>query len=279
VRRGWHDRHWKGWKDRDDFPFHGNWWRGNHWHGHRHWDHWGYWAGFYGRPWYWWDWATAPLLTNWFTFGWGTPYYWDYGPGEYINCYNDVIYVNGQWFEPAPVYYDRTLVLAQSAPDITAEEAVQIEWMPLGVFAVARDGVVDNNLLVQLAVTKDGVIGGTVMNQTTGASFDIEGTVDKQSQRAVWTYVDETNARIMMETSVYNLTQPESSAMVHYGPDNMQVVELVRLEEPEAEGGAAVQQDVARPAAPAPAPAATPAPAAAPPEPLPVPPQPTESVK
>jgi hypothetical protein len=215
------------------------------------------------------------VLTNWLTFSWGTPYYWDYGPGEYINCYNDVIYVNGQWFEPAPLYYDRTLVLAQSAPEIAPEEAKQIEWMPLGVFAVARDGVVDNNLLVQLAVTKDGVIGGTAMNQTTGASFDIEGTVDKQSQRAVWTYVDETNARIMMETSIYNLTQPESTAMVHYGPDNMQVMELVRLEEPEADG-AAVEQNVARPAAPAPAPAPA---AAAPPEPLPVPPQPTESTK
>lgn len=63
-------------------------------------------------------------------------------------------------------------------------------------------------------------------------TFAIEGTVDKQSQRAVWTYVDETNARIVIETSVYNLTQPESTGLIHYGPDNIQVIELVRLEEP-----------------------------------------------
>jgi hypothetical protein len=215
------------------------------------------------------------VLTNWLSFGWGTPYYWDYGPGEYINCYNDVIYVNGRWFEPAPIYYERTLVLAQSAPEIAPEQAIQIEWLPLGVFVVARDGVVDNNLLVQLAVTEDGVIGGTATNQTTGVSFDIEGTVDKQSQRAVWTYIDEKNSPIVMETSIYNLTQPESTAMVHYGPDDIQVVQLVRLEEPEADGGAAVQQDVARPAAPV-APAA---PAETLPAPPIVPPQPAEVTK
>ena len=112
---------------------------------------------------------SAPLLSSWYAFDWATPYYWDYGPGEYINCYNDVVYVNGQWFEPAPVYYQRTIVLAESAPISLPEQAVQIEWLPLGVFAISRDGVVDNNLLVQLAVTKDGVIGGTVLNQATGS--------------------------------------------------------------------------------------------------------------
>jgi hypothetical protein len=252
------------------------------------------------------------VLGTWFTFDWGTPYYWDYGPGEYINCYNNVVYVNGRWFEPAPVYYQRTVVLAQSAPDLTPEQAVQIEWLPMGVFAVSREGVVDNNLLVQLAVTKDGVIGGTVHNQATGESFDIEGTVDKQSQRAVWTYVDENNNRIAMETSIYNLTQPESTALVHNGPEDMQVVELVRLDAPaedpaanaEAAGAAAPEaangvlpppagepaaNAVARPVVPpaardqsAPALDAAPAPAADPikaPEPAPVlPPKPTNPV-
>jgi hypothetical protein len=33
------------------------------------------------------------------------------------------------------------------------------------------------------------------------------------------------------------LTQPESTGLVHYGPDDIQVVELVRLEQPE--GGTA----------------------------------------
>jgi len=104
----------------------------------------------------------------------------------------------------------------------------------LGVFAVARDGVPDSNMLVQLAVTKEGVIGGTATNKATGASFPVEGTVDKQTQRAVWKYTDEKKQPIMMETSVYNLTQSESTGLVHYGPDNIQVVEFARLEAPVA---------------------------------------------
>ena len=92
---------------------------------------------------------------------------------------------------------------------------------------------------MQLAVTKDGVIGGTVLNQATGMTFDISGTVDKQTQRAAWTYVDENGKQIAMETSIFNLTEPESTALLHNGPEEMKVVQLVRLEEPKAEAPAA----------------------------------------
>lgn len=221
--------------DHDDLPFHGGWWENHHW---RHWDHWDHFAVRHYRPWYWWNWCSAPRLTTWITFGWGTPYYWDYGPGEYIYCVDNVVYVNGRWFQPAPVYYEQTALLAQRAPDWTPEQAAQVEWLPLGVFAVTRDGVPEGNLLVQLAVTKEGVIGGTVFNQATGKTFAAEGTVDKQSQRAVWSYVDDKNVRIVMETSVYNLTQPESTGLIHYGPNDIQVIELVRLEQPTADAAA-----------------------------------------
>jgi len=142
--------------------------------------------------------------------------------------------VNGTWFEPAPVYYRRTLFLAQQAPVWTPVQAAQIDWLPLGVFVVSRDGVPDNNVLVQLAVTKDGVIGGTIFNQLTGATFPIQGTVDKQTQRAAWTYNDDLGAQIVMESSVFNLTQPAATGLIHYSPDNIQVIELVRLEDPNA---------------------------------------------
>ncbi len=228
--------HWKGHQGRHDVPFRGGWWDKHHRHG-RHWHHWDRFAHRHHSPFYWWSWCPAPRLTAWISYGWPTPYYWDYGPGEYIYCYDGVIYVNGVWFQPAPLYHEQTLVLAQYAPDWTAEQAAQADWLPLGVFAVARDGVADANVLLQLAVTQDGVIAGTVFNQLTGATFAIEGAVDKQTQRAVWTYVDATNARIVMETSIFNLTQPEATGLVHYGPDNIQVIQLVRLEEP-AEGAA-----------------------------------------
>ncbi len=224
--------HWKNHSDHKNVPFSNDWWRHHDHHDghHRDWDHFAKWQ----RPYYWWDWCSAPRLTNWCSFGWPSCYYWDYGPGEYLYCHDGVVYVNGVWFEPAPLFYERTLVLVQNVPVMTPVQAAQVEWLPLGVFAVARDGVADNNVLVQLAVTRDGIIGGTIFNRLTGATYDIQGTVDKQTQRAVWTYVDDTGARIIMETSIFNLTQPQATGLIHYGPDNIQVIELVRLESPNA---------------------------------------------
>ncbi len=223
--------HWKSHGDRETLPFRDGWWKNHREHGGR-WDHWDGFADHHHHPFFWWSWCPAPRLTTWITFGWAEPCYWDYGPGEYINCYDGVIYVNGVWFEPAPAYYRRTLLIAQRVPVWTPQQAAQIEWLPLGVFVVARDGVADNNVLIQLAVTRDGVIGGTIFNQLTGATFPIEGMVDRQTQRAAWTYVDDTGARIVMESSIYNLTQPEATGLIHFSPDNIQLIELVRLEQP-----------------------------------------------
>jgi len=165
-------------------------------------------------------------------FGWPTPYYWDYGPGEYIYCDNGAIYVNGRWYEPSPVYYDQTVRLIDQAPDLTAETAAKMEWMPLGVFVATPDGAADPEITLQLAVTKDGVMGGTAFDQKNDAAFNIQGMVDKRTQRAVWSYTDDRDKRTIMETSIYNLSQPAATGMVHYSPNDMRVVELVRLQEP-----------------------------------------------
>lgn len=228
IRESWRDR------DRDDLPFHGRWWDDdNRWHG-AHWNWWGHHAHRHNRPFYWWAWATAPRLTSWVTFGWNRPYYWDYGPGEYIYYDDGIVYVNGRWYAPGPVFYDRTVRIVEQAPNLTPDEAAELEWLPLGVFAIARDGARQSDVTVQLAVTKDGIIGGTAYDQRTGTAYPIEGSVEKQTQRAVWSYTNDRNRRIVMETSIYNLTQPESTGLVHYGPNDMQVMEIVRLEQPDA---------------------------------------------
>ena len=101
-----------------DVPFRNDWWnRHDQW---RHDNHWRRNYAFFNvgfGPYYWWGWATGPRISAWFDYGWGlpywgSPYYWGYGPGSYIYCYNDVIYVNGRWFEPAPLYYRQTVNLA-----------------------------------------------------------------------------------------------------------------------------------------------------------------------
>jgi len=186
-------------------------------------------------------------LGSWFVFDWSRPYYWDYGPGEYIYSDDGAVYVNGRWYEPAPVYYDQTVRLIDEAPELTADSAAKLEWLPLGVFAATPDGVDEPMVTVQLAVTKDGVIGGTAFDQRSGDAFNIRGMVDKRSQRAVWSYTNDQNKRIIMETSIYNLTQPEATGMVHYSPTDMRVVELVRLEQPSANSTASSTSDLPNP--------------------------------
>jgi len=144
---------WSGRRDRD-FPFAGDWWHGRH-----RGDNWSFWGDRYrDRPWYWWSWATGARLGSWFVFDWARPYYWDYGPGEYIYCDDGAVYVNGRWYEPEPVYYEQTARLVDEGPELTADSAEKLDWMPLGVFAVTPDGRDEPIATVQLAVTKDGII-------------------------------------------------------------------------------------------------------------------------
>jgi hypothetical protein len=231
IRSDWRNR--KG----NDFVFNDNWWNGKH--RGNYWNFWGNYGRRYNNPYYWWGWTTGPRLGTWLTFSWGAPYYWDYGPGEYIYCDNGAIYVNGRWYEPAPVFYNQTAQIIDQNPPLTADAAAKLDWMPLGVFAATPDGLNESNVTVQLAVTKDGLIGGTAFDSKTGAAFNIQGNVDKKTQRAVWSYTNDQNNRVMMETSVYNLTQPEATGMVHYSPTDMRTVELVRLQQPDAAGATA----------------------------------------
>ena len=107
---------------------------------------------------------------------------------------------------------------------------------------------------------EEGVVGGTAFDQKNNASYPIEGTVDKKTQRAVWSYTNDRKERVLMETSVYNLTQASSTGLVHRGPNDFQTVQLVRLEQPK-EGAAATGELPAPPAGGA-APVPPPQPAA-----------------
>src|ERR1700741_5266181 len=105
--------------------------------------------------------------------------------------------------------------------------------MPLGVFAITKDGEptgADPTMFVQLAVSKQGVINGTFQNTATNTVKAIEGMVDKQTQRAAWTLAGE--SRPLMETGIVNLTENATSALVHFPDNTTQQILLVRLEKP-----------------------------------------------
>jgi hypothetical protein len=105
--------------------------------------------------------------------------------------------------------------------------------MPLGVFAMTQDGQptgAEPTMFLQLAVSKQGVINGTFQNTATNSVQEVEGMVDKDTQRAAWTAKGKT--RPLMEVGIVNLTKDATAALVHFPDNTTQQCLLVRLEKP-----------------------------------------------
>jgi hypothetical protein len=176
-------------------------------------------------------------VTRWAVWGWSQPVYYGYGTGGNVYYENNVVYVDGEQYCTSQEYYQQATEIAAAVPEMTDQQAEQVEWMPLGVFAVTREGVDDTNLLLQLAVSKEGIIAGTMFNESTETSRPVEGMVDKETQRAAWSPADGKNTDVVMETGLYNLTENEATVLVHFGAEQTQTWAMVRLEEPEESEG------------------------------------------
>jgi hypothetical protein len=190
-----------------------------------------YWQNFgkyqYGRN-HWWRHAAWGALGGWVAgSSWESPAYYDYGEGIYYK--DEQVYMSGKPVASAEDYYQQASDLATSAPP---GKATETEWLPLGVFAISRDQATDSNALLQLAVDKNGVIAGTYYNTTTDIGRPLRGMVDKKTQRAAWTFSDGKNTDIIMETGLFNLTQDQTEALVHFGKEKTQKWLMVRLDQP-----------------------------------------------
>ncbi len=169
-------------------------------------------------------------MTGWFVNSWNEPAYYNYGQNVYYQ--DNSVYYGEEAIASAEEYYDQAATIAQSAPEVDDEK---IEWMPLGVFALTQTDTGESNMILQLAVSKEGIIAGSFFNETTDATHPVEGMVDKASQRASWSFADGTNPDLVMETGIYNLTQDETEALLHFNKEKTQTFLMVRLPEPETE--------------------------------------------
>jgi hypothetical protein len=191
---------------------------------------WGW--GFHRHPWrHWWRPAVWVGLTGWIRYAWTQPIYYDYGGNVYYE--DNTVYIDGEEICSAPEYAEQIAAVADSVPQDLPQD---IEWMSLGVFALVEEEQQEPTMFVQLAVSQDGVIGGTYQNTDTDSAEPIQGVVDKASQRAVWTIGD--NKDTVLETGIYNLTEDETAVLVHFGPEQTQQWLLVRLDEPEEDPAA-----------------------------------------
>ncbi len=171
------------------------------------------------------------MVTTWFRYN-AQPVYVAYGSGGDVYVDNSIVYVNGEKYSSAEDYYSEAKSIADAAPEIDEADANNVEWLPLGVFGVMRGGATETDTYMQLAVSKDGMIGGTYSNDATDVARPLEGMVDKDSQRAAWSFADGKDKDVVMETSIYNLTENESTALLHFGPERSEEVKLIRVEAP-----------------------------------------------
>lgn len=171
-----------------------------------------------------WQWGTAAGVAGWL--GWGiAPVYYDYSYGG-----------DGYWSqsvdsEPTQTYSATT----QPTQSVATQESGGDEWMSLGVFGLSKeeDEATTPNIFMQLVLNKQGMISGTFYNATTDQAYEVEGEVDKRTQRAAWKVVGSTNAPFM-EAGIYNLTQSEAPARVYFPNGTTQEMLLIRLKEQKA---------------------------------------------
>jgi len=198
--------------------------------------------------WAWWNvtrpvrWATWASLTNWW--GWGgyyaEPIYYDYGSS--IVCDGETVTIDGEEYASADEYAQQAIDLAATGAETIAaaeqqQAADQIEWMALGVFALTDEEDGDPSMFIQLAVAKDGTVGGSYFNSSTEQTLPVQGAVDRETQRLAFTIGE--NEQTVLETGIYNLTEDQAPVMVHFGEDRTQTWLMVRIDPPEEEQAAA----------------------------------------
>ena len=175
-----------------------------------------------------WAIATWASLSGWLGYS-AQPVYYNYG--DNIVYQDNSVYVNGQDSGTAEQYYEEAQNLATTGAGEQTSDGEK--WLPLGVFALSEGDQTSAHMILELAVNKQGIIRGNYTNTATNDTQQVEGSVDKSTQRAAWIIGD--NKNNVMETGVYNLTKDEAPVLVHFGGDRTEQWLLVRLNQKDAE--------------------------------------------
>jgi hypothetical protein len=157
---------------------------------------------------------TAPAVT------------YDYGSNVVIQ--DDAVYLDGepvtsaeQWAEQATAFADRGRQ-AQPAPGE--------EWQPLGVFGMIQGEEKVAQHVFQLAVNAAGLVRGNYYDAVADNTLPVYGSVDARTQRVAWSIGDKQTT--VFETGLANLTQEQTTVLVHHGKEATDQMALVRLEQP-----------------------------------------------
>ena len=150
----------------------------------------------------------------------------------------NTVYLCGRPVAAADKYYESAVNIARrGVPDRTrggsSTQNTNSQWLPLGVYQAMRGGDKSdksNVMLFQLAVNKAGVVRGNYYDPSYKNVQQLEGSVDKGTERVAWIVADRPN--VVFDVLLYNLTQPETSMLVHTGADKQEQWTFVRLNRP-----------------------------------------------
>ncbi|MEX2113337.1 MAG: hypothetical protein WD845_09140 [Pirellulales bacterium] len=119
---------------------------------------------------------------------------------------------------------DAAQLAAAGAKDVPNDT----QFLPLGVFALAPQGHNDATAVVQLSVTKDGILRGSYCDLISDQGQTIFGAIDKQSRRAAWTIGP--GGKAVFDTTLDNLTQADGQVALEFASGDVKQYTLARFE-------------------------------------------------
>jgi hypothetical protein len=155
-----------------------------------------------------------------------TAYVYDYGNN--ITYQDGTVYYDDQPYVSEQQYAEQASQIADTGAQ--TQPAADEKWQPLGVFAMVKDAETTSNDIFQLAMNKDGVVRGNYYNAVSDATTPVTGALDKKSQRVAWTIGDKKTP--VYEAGLYNLTQEQTTMLVHFDKDHTEQYRLFRVEQP-----------------------------------------------
>ena len=186
--------------------------------------------------WSWWR-VTAPYRwADWSSVSSWCGYSGSYAQPVTYEYTDDGTYANGQEVTVNDEYSKQARELAAAGAQllqqkIDAQEADKLEWLPLGVFALCKSEDGDPTMFLQLAISREGIVAGSFANTTNNENLSVQGGADRESTRLAVTIGDQDD--VVVETGLYNVTEQQSSALVHYQDGTRENWMLVKMPDPQ----------------------------------------------
>ncbi|PQO38219.1 hypothetical protein [Blastopirellula marina] len=166
-------------------------------------------------------WAAASFgaLTGWVAGVASTPVSYSYNESNVYVAGDDSSNVSQQ--EQA----QEAQQLSQASTPANSDE----QWLPIGVYALVQGNETQSQMLMQISVSKSGLISGSYYNVLSDNSQPLSGSVDKKTQQVAWAVAG--NQKAVFQTDLNSLTQQETPVVVRYDDGTSHQMTLVRLPE------------------------------------------------